>query len=119
MTRMKTNPNMVGLIRMLKKKSRENDTGIWKCAAIVLEKPSRRAIALNLSSISRNTDDGDVVLVLGKVLASGDLDHKLKIAAVSFSDKAKSKVSTSGSSLVSIEELVNSNPKGTGVKLLG
>ena len=77
-----TNPELLRLIRFLRKKSRENEAAIWRRIAEMLLKSKRRRIAVNISRISRYTKENDEVIVPGKVLGSGTIDHPVK--AVSY-----------------------------------
>ena len=63
-----TNPELIQLISLLKKESREKQAGIWLDVAEHLSKPSRQRIAVNLSKINRNTKRSDVIVVPGKIL---------------------------------------------------
>lgn len=114
-----TNPEIIQLIQFLKKQSREQDAGIWLNVAEGLSKPSRQRIAVNLSRINRYTAKSDVVVVPGKVLASGALDHAVTVAAFDASDKAKAKLAAAKAKYLSITELVAQNPKGSNVKVIG
>ena len=71
----------------------------------------------NLYRINKRTKNNDVIIVPGKILGIGDLDHKLNIACLAYSKNAKKKVEDSGSKLISIEELLEKNPEGKKVKL--
>ncbi|HEX9862214.1 MAG TPA: 50S ribosomal protein L18e, partial [Candidatus Bathyarchaeia archaeon] len=68
-----TNPELVQLIRFLKKQSREKEANIWLDVAEYLAKPRRQRVAVNLSRISRHTQRRDIVVVPGKVLGTGTL----------------------------------------------
>ncbi len=92
---------------------------IWKLAARELSRPTRRKREVNLSDLQRNTKSGETVLVLGKVLSSGTLKNKLTIAAWNCSAQAYDAVKKAGGIIVPITELMKSNPKGTGVKIIG
>ena len=113
-----TNPELLQLIKYLKKQSREKDAGIWFDVAEYLAKPSRQRIAVNLSRISRNTEKGATVVVPGKILASGALGHTVTVAAFDASDKAKEKMAGAKAKYLSIPELVEANPKGSNVKII-
>jgi len=106
------------LIQELKKASLEQQAPLWKRVAEDLEKPTRQRRIVNIFKIDAYAVDGDVVIVPGKVLGEGDLTKKVTVAAFSFSDEAKAKISKSGKTLT-IAELVKANPKGQKVKLLG
>jgi len=114
-----TNPELISLIRFLRKKSRENEAAIWKRVAERLSKSKRRRIVVNISRISRYTKENDEVVVPGKVLGSGTIDHPVKVAAFAFSEQAKSKIMKAKGVCLSIPELVQMNPKGSNVKIIG
>ena len=114
-----TNPELISLIRFLRKKSRENEAAIWKRVAERLSKSKRRRIVVNISRISRYTKENDEVVVPGKVLGSGTIDHPVKVAAFAFSEQAKSKIIKAKGECLSIPELVQMNPKGSNVKIIG
>jgi large subunit ribosomal protein L18e len=91
---------------------------IWKTVSKKLSGPRRNKVKANLYRINKNTKKNDVIVVPGKILGMGELDHPLTIACLEFSKSAKKKVESSGSKLISIEELLEENPKGSGVKIL-
>ena len=114
----KTNQRLIRLIDDLKAASRQNGVGLWRDIARRLEKPNRNYAAVNLSKINRHTGSNDVILIPGKVLASGELDHSVTVAALGFSNQAASKILAAGGKCLKIEKLVQEQPKGTGVKIL-
>jgi len=114
-----TNPELIRLIRFLKKKSRENNAAIWRRVADMLLKPKRKRIAVNVSRINRYTKENDEVVVPGKVLGSGMIDHPVRVAAFSFSSKARMKILEAKGECLTIPELVEANPKGSNVKIIG
>ncbi|MCX8176255.1 MAG: 50S ribosomal protein L18e [Candidatus Bathyarchaeota archaeon] len=106
------------LVKFLRKKSKENNAKIWLSVAKLLEKAKRRRTSINLSKINRYTERDDVVVVPGKTLSSGLLDHPVTVAAYAFSRKAKEKIEGAGGKCLTIKELVESNPKGSHVKII-
>jgi len=114
-----TNIYLRRLIRYLRKMYREHGAPIWRTVSEKLDVPRRQRISVNLSRINRFTEEGDVVVVPGKVLGDGALDHKVVVAAWSFSKQAKEKIESVGGRAIPIEKLVEENPKGTNVKILG
>jgi large subunit ribosomal protein L18e len=114
-----TNPEIVQLIRFLKKQSKEKDAGIWLVVAEHLAKPSRQRVAVNLSKINRVTEKSETIIVPGKILASGTLDHALTVAAFDASDKAKEKLVAAKAKYMTIAELVEKNPQGSNVRIIG
>ena len=114
-----TNPLLRDLIGELKKRSNEQDANLWKRIALDLEKPTRQRRAVNLSRINRHTKENEVVVVPGKVLVSGDLNHKLTISAYQFSEQAKDKLEKSGAQIVSLLELSKEKPDGKNIRIIG
>jgi large subunit ribosomal protein L18e len=113
------NPELIGLIRDLKKQSQESQTELWRKLAERLAISKRNRIAVNVSRLNRYTKEGETVVVPGKVLGAGKADHPLTVAAFAFSDKAQSKIQISQGSCLSIRDLMKKNPTGKNVKLMG
>ena len=108
------NKKLLGLIYELKKADKE----IWKKVARELGKPTRRRPAVNVSKLEEYVNDGEIVLVPGKVLGAGYLTKKVEVAAFSFSGSAKALIEKNGGKLLSIEELMKANPEGKNVRIL-
>lgn len=115
---MKTNPQINQLIKILKDKAYQEETPLWKDLARRLEKPTRNQAEVNISRINRHTSDDEIVLVPGKVLGSGALDHKVQVAALDFSKQAEEKIISAGGRCLDITLLVDENPKGTGIRII-
>ena len=113
-----TDPNTRALINALKKSSTKNDAGIWKRVAELLSRPTRKRTAVNVGKIGRHTNAGDIVVVPGKVLGSGNLPHKVTVAALNASASARSVIVGAGGSLITIDELLSKEPKGKGVLVI-
>ncbi|MFH1823566.1 MAG: 50S ribosomal protein L18e [archaeon] len=99
----KTNENLRLLILDLKK----SDKKIFLKAAQYLARPKRKMIKVNLFKLDKMTKEGNNVLVPGKILAKGDLNHKLVLSAYSFSESARSKLKNS--KIVSIQDMKKLN----------
>jgi len=106
------------LLNFLRKKSREANAPIWRRVMELLERPKRRRVAVNISKINRYSKEGDIVVVPGKVLGSGSINHKVIIGAYDYSVTAYKKLKDSGCVILSIKELVEKYPKGSGVKII-
>ncbi len=113
-----TNPQLTELIALLRKQSREQQAPIWLDVADSLAKTRSQRVVVNLSNINRNSQKADVIVVPGKVLASGTLDHAVTVAAFEASDSAKTKLDAAKAKYISITELVEKNPKGSNVKII-
>lgn len=114
----KTNPRVVRLIDDLKAASRDGGARIWRDVARRLEKPTRNYAAVNVSKINRHTGTNDLVLVVGKVLGAGEMNHNVTVAALSFSDQARSKIKSAGGECLRIEELMARDLACSGVIIL-
>ena len=115
----KTNPRLLDLISGLKEQSREKQAPLWRDIARRLERPTRITPEVNLSRINRYTKDKDLILVPGKVLGAGELNHTLTVAALSFSEGARNKIIEAGGLCLSIKELMDRNPEGSRVRIIG
>jgi large subunit ribosomal protein L18e len=114
-----TNPELVQLIRFLRKQGRENKAEVWGDVADRLAKPRRRRLAVNLSRLNRYTQKNETVVVPGKVLSAGELSHSVTVTAFAFSEKAKEKINAAKGKCLSFPDLVKKNPKGSNVKIIG
>lgn len=112
-----TNIHLRLLIKRLKQASHIHKAPVWQTVAYHLGKPRRQRVEVNLSRINRHVADGDVVVVPGKVLGSGELTKKITIAAWKFSKTALAKLRSAGEA-ITIEELIQRNPEGKGVKVI-
>lgn len=100
------------------KASSRNGAPVWRYVAETLSKSSRSRVAVNLSKIERYAEQGDIVVIPGKVLGGGILRKKLTIAAAHFSKTAIDKIERSGSRHIHILDLLKENPEGRGVKVI-
>jgi large subunit ribosomal protein L18e len=114
-----TNPQLLQLIQFLRHQSKKNDAKIWKDIAERLAKPRRKRITVNISRLNRHTNKKETVLVPGKVLGAGRINHPINVAAFSFSKRAEEKIRTTKGKTLSILELAKKNPNGSNVKIIG
>lgn len=114
-----TNPELIELIRFLRKQSSENKAEIWRDIAERLAAPRRNRVAVNLSRLNRYTEKNETVVVPGKVLSAGEISHPIMITAFAFSQKAKEKISSAKGKCLSFSDLIKKNPKGSNIKIIG
>lgn len=112
------NPELLNLIRSLRKKAKESDAPIWRDVADQLSFSKRRRVAVNLSRLNRYTTEKETVIVPGRVLGSGKLDHPIVVAAFSYSKQARSKILTAKGKSLTIPELLKNNPTGSNVRIM-
>jgi len=91
------------LIRELWKTKRR----IWKKVSKKLSGPRREKIEANLYRINKKTKENDVIVVPGKILGIGEIDHKLTIACLNCSKTARKKIETSGVSYYQLRNYWN------------
>ena len=113
----KTNPNLESLISELRKLGRE--APLWRRIAEDLDKSTRRRRIVNLSRLDKYTSENDTVVVPGKVLGAGPLNHKLTIAAWGFSEGALKKISEANAKALSIQDLMKEPVKGKRIRIIG
>lgn len=113
-----TNIVLRKLITQLKKEANKNDAPIWDYVAELLSRPARKRPVVNVSRIERYANDGETIVVPGKVLGAGNLTKKVTVAAASFSEKAILKIKAAGGKVMTIEDLIRENPKGSGVRVM-
>ena len=68
---------------------------------------------------SRHTKENEIIVVPGKVLGAGTLNHKLTISAFQFSDGEKEKIEKIGAKRIPLLELSKENPNGKGIRIIG
>lgn len=101
------------LIETIKKAKKKNN---WLEVAGLLSSPKR--ISVNLKEIEKKSEEGDTILIPGKVLSEGEISKKIRIAAMNFSGKAGKKLKGKNCKLVSILEEIKENPDAKGIKIL-
>jgi large subunit ribosomal protein L18e len=114
-----TNPVLQELIQSLRKESTTSQAALWDRVADDLEKPTRQRRVVNISRIARYTKPNETVVVPGKVLGSGALPHSIVVAALAFSDGAKSRIEQAKGKAITIEQLLKQKPKTKDLRLLG
>lgn len=108
----KTNPSTMETIAIaLKNKN-------WFKIAQIISASTKQYSSVNLDKIDKLTQNGDTVVIPGKVLSTGELTKKVRICALGFSALAIEKMKKTKSEAVSIAQEIKSNPKAEGVKII-
>ena len=115
----KTNPELINLIRDLKDAGRKNKAPVWRDIARRLSRPLNNWAEVNVGHLDRVCAEGDTVIVPGKVLAAGDIEKKINIAAWRFSSGAETKITKAGGKIMNIGQMVKKNPKGKKLRIIG
>jgi len=108
-----TNPILIDTIQILE----EADSSFWNDVAENLGKVNRKRPEVNISDIERNTEEGDTVVIPGKVLGSGRLSKKVNVAAFNASNSARNHIEEEGEFMF-IEDLFDENPDAEDLKLV-
>jgi len=108
----KTNSELVDTIIAAKKKKN------WKEVAEILSGPRKRRKNLNLGEINKEIKEGEIVVVPGKILSQGEIEKKIKIVALDFSNKAKEKILNAKGDIIKIIDEIKKNPEAKGIKIL-
>ena len=89
---------IVKLIASLEKLYRTTQAPIWDDLAYRLGRPSRQMPSVNLDQLDRIAKrfKGKTLIVPGKVLGEGELTEKVKIVAVSASERAMKSAAKKG-----------------------
>lgn len=108
-TENKRNPEIIEIINIAKKNNLLN-------LAKKLSAPRSQYKIINLDELEKI--DSDNILVIGKILGSGNINKKIKIAAIGFSGQAKEKLLKNKSDIQSIKMLLKKNSKLEGVTII-
>ncbi|MCA9488173.1 MAG: 50S ribosomal protein L18e [Nanoarchaeota archaeon] len=108
----KTNSELVETIIIAKKNP------AWMEVAAILSGPRRNNVNANLDKISKDSKAGETIVVPGKVLSLGEIDKKIKVVALGFSDKAKEKLKKAGCETILLNDEITKNKDAKGVKIL-
>ena len=114
-----SNEYLIQLITELKKAAATQKAGVWSRIAEDLSKPTRSRRAVNTSRINRATAANETIIVPGKVLGAGPVDHSITVAAFSFSAGARQRIQEAKGKAVTIQELLKQNPQGKNIRIIG
>ena len=74
---------------------------------------------VNLTKINETTEDGNAIIITGKVLGTGNISHKVLVSSFSISNSAAKKIKESGGEVLKFSEMIKKFPTGKGVKIIG
>jgi len=114
-----TNTLLQQLVLELRKQASVQKADLWARIAEDLVKPTRQRRSVNVSRLARNTAADETVIVPGKVLGSGELAHKITVAAWDFSAGARKRITDAKGKCISISQLLKEKPDGKNVRIIG
>ena len=109
----------VDMLKTLKKASKENNAPIWAKVADYVQKSRSNQKIVNLTKINQTTEDGNAVVITGKILGTGSILHKVSVSSLSISNSAAKKIIESGGEVLQFSEMIQKFPTGKGVKIIG
>jgi large subunit ribosomal protein L18e len=107
----KINKELVDTIILAKKSE------AWREVASILSGSRRNRKVVNLDQLNK-VEKAETIIVPGKVLSQGEITKKIKVAALTFSEKAKEKLLKAGCEVVLLEEEIKKNKDAKGVIVL-
>ena len=113
------NPLWDEMIWILRRAFKKNKKAIWKALEREISKSRKIRREINISRLSAVTKNEEVVVVPGKILGSGEMDHKLTVCAFSISEPAIKKITLVGGKVIGLNELTEKHPDGRGVRIIG
>jgi large subunit ribosomal protein L18e len=108
--------NTIWTLRNAFKKTR---APIWRALEEELAASRANRREINVMRLAQITKADEVVVVPGKILGTGSLDHKLTVCSFSISETAAKKVIESGGKVMTFDDLINKHPDGNGVRIIG
>ena len=90
----------------------------WNDVAGILVGSNRKGRTFNLLDIDQASEGNLTLVIPGKVLSNGEISKKFKIAALSYSEKAKEKLLKAGCDVLLLGELIEKNKTGKEIKIL-
>ena len=108
----KTNSELVKTIFSLKKNQG------WLEVAKLVSSATRKQPSINLDELNKKTKEGDTIVFPGKILSVGNLDKKIRVCALGFSERALEKMKEKKAEAVSILEEIKKNPNAKGIIIL-
>ena len=100
-------------IRRLARRSR-----FWRAVLRYIELSKRRQKTVNIYKLNRVAAPSDKVLVVGKLLGVGKLNHPLTVVAFDFSDSAYRKVSDAGGTAMYLSDFLKKGQDASGFKII-
>jgi len=105
----KTNPELVETIELAKKNNLLD-------LAKKLSGPTRLQKRINIDELDRLEENN--MIVVGKILGQGEINKKISISALGFSEQALDKLKKAKCEIKTIKQEIKDNPKLKGVKII-
>ncbi|MFL6494293.1 MAG: 50S ribosomal protein L18e [Nitrososphaera sp.] len=106
-------------IRKLRDAFKNSKAPIWRALEEELAGSRANRREINLNRLAQITKPDEVVVIPGKVLGTGSLGHRLTICPLSISEGAAKKIKESGGRIMTFHDLIDDQPEGKGVRIIG
>ena len=118
--------NMISKTRISKRQKRKTNSELVETIELAkknnllelakkLSQPTRLQSKINVGEL--NDSKGSKILVVGKVLSKGEINKKISVVALSFSESAKNKLKKAGCEFKTIKEHLKKNKKIEGEEI--
>ncbi len=85
---------------------------MWGKVNSIVAVPRRKRVDVNINKINRFSKEGDHVIVPGKVLGIGKMDHSVRITALEYSEGAMEELNRAKCSVVKLKDAYEELGKG-------
>ena len=110
---------VIQMVKELKNASKKNDAPIWLKLAKSALKSNSNQKTVNLKKIDEISNDGNAIIIPGKVLGTGNISHKIILSSFSISNSAAKKIKDSGGEILKFSDMIERFPTGNGVTIIG
>ena len=84
----------------------ERYKGLWKRVLELSAVPTRSRRAVNIYKINKYSKEGDNIIVPGKVLSEGRMEHKVTITAMEYSAAAQVRLRSSQCTIKKLDDML-------------
>lgn len=112
-------PPKIQTITLLREAGKTSGRRIWMDMLKRLKSHKSQMSKVNISKVSNLTQEGDVILIPGKVLGGGLIDHRIHIGAFAFSGVAVEKIRRADGEPLSIQAFIQKYINHKGLIILG
>jgi len=112
-------PPKIQTITLLREAGKKSGRRIWMDMLKRLKSHKSQMSKVNISKVSNLTQEGDVILIPGKVLGGGLIDHRIHIGAFAFSGVAVEKIRRADGEPLSIQAFIQKYINHKGLIILG
>ncbi|MEM0128590.1 MAG: 50S ribosomal protein L18e [Thermoplasmata archaeon] len=114
----KQNPELAHALVELRRAARDHSAPVWAAVARRLERGRHQVPPVRVGQLERASGGREVVVVPGTLLADGEIARPITVAAFRCSATARAKVHAAGGRVLTLHELLQWRPDGSGVTIV-